>query len=169
MFNDRTHQVKLRGSYQLNDIWSFGATLNAQSGGPINAFGTTWPNDSLAGGSVTSIGSGGGTFWHCIPPVGLPNCSTVPVANRVYEYAGRGWGGRLPWTYNLGANVTFALPVDDIDLKLRFSVFNLLNQQQVINVSQRYEAQPGQVRPTWNTGTRWQSPRYMQLVMTWNF
>ena len=169
LFNDRTHQVKLRGSYQLNDIWSFGATLNAQSGGPINAFGTTWPNDSLAGGSVTSIGSGGGTFWHCIPPVGLPNCSTVPVANRVYEYAGRGWGGRLPWTYNLGANVTFALPVDDIDLKLRFSVFNLLNQQQVINVSQRYEAQPGQVRPTWNTGTRWQSPRYMQLVMTWNF
>ena len=62
-----------------------------------------------------------------------------------------------------------ALPVDDIDLKLRFSVFNLLNQQQVINVSQRYEAQPGQVRPTWGTGTRWQSPRYMQLVMTYNF
>ena len=49
------------------------------------------------------------------------------------------------------------------------SVFNLLDQQQVINVSQRYEAQPGQVRSTWNTGTRWQSPRYMQLVMTWNF
>lgn len=169
LFNDRTHQVKLRGSYELNDMWSFGATLTAQSGGPINAFGVTWPNDSLAGGSVTSIGSGGGTFWHCIPPAGLPNCSTVPVANRVYEYAGRGWGGRLPWTYNLGANVTWTLPVPDVDLKLRFSVFNLLDQQQVINVSQRYEAQPGQVRSTWNTGTRWQSPRYMQLVMTWNF
>ena len=169
LFNDRTHQVKLRGAYKLNRIWSFGATLTAASGGPINAFGVTWPNDSLAGGSVTSIGSGGGTFWHCIPPTGAANCSSVPVANRVYEYAGRGWGGRLPWTYNLGANVTWTLPVPDVDLTVRFSVFNLLDQQKVINVSQRYEAQPGQVRSTWNTGTRWQSPRYMQLVMTWNF
>lgn len=169
LFNDRTHQVKLRGAYKLNRIWSFGATLTAASGGPINAFGVTWPNDSLAGGSVTSIGSGGGTFWHCIPPTGAANCASVPVANRVYEYAGRGWGGRLPWTYNLGANVTWTLPVPDVDLTVRFSVFNLLDQQKVINVSQRYEAQPGQVRSTWNTGTRWQSPRYMQLVMTWNF
>lgn len=169
LFNDRTHQVKLRGSYQLNDSWLFGASMTALSGGPINAFGVTWPNDSLAAGSVTSIGSGGGSFWHCVPPAGTPNCSTVPVANRVYTYAGRGWGGRLPWTYNVGANVTWTLPVPDVDLKVRFSVFNLLNQQQVINVSQRYEAQPGQVRPTWNTGTRWQSPRYMQLVATYNF
>lgn len=169
LFNDRTHQVKLRGSYQLNDSWLFGATLNAQSGGPINAFGVTWPNDSLPSGSFTSIGSGGGSFWHCIPPSGMPNCSTVPVVNRVYEYAGRGWGGRLAWTYNLGANVTWTLPVPDVDLKVRFSVFNLLNQQQVINVSQRYEAQPGQVRPTWKTGTRWQSPRYMQLVAAYAF
>ena len=169
LFNDRTHQIKLRGSYQLNEMWSFGATFTAQSGGPINAFGVTWPDDGTAAASVTSTGSGGGTFWHCIPPAGKVDCSTVPVADRVYEYAGRGWGGRLPWTYNLGANVTWTLPVDDIDLKVRFSVFNLLDQQQVINVSQRYEAQPGQVRSTWNTGTRWQSPRYMQLVMTWNF
>lgn len=169
LFNDRTHQLKLRGSYELNDAWLFGATLTAQSGGPINAFGVTWPNDSLAAGSVTSIGSGGGSFWHCVPPAGAANCASVPVANRVYTYAGRGWGGRLPWTYNLGANVTWTLPVPDVDLKVRFSVFNLLNQQQVINVSQRYEAQPGQVRPTWNTGTRWQSPRYMQLVATYNF
>ena len=73
------------------------------------------------------------------------------------------------WTYDLSANVTWTLPVPDVDLKLRFSVFNLLNEQEVINVSQRYEAQPGQVRPTWGTGTRWQSPRYMQLVMTYNF
>ena len=169
LFNDRTHQIKLRGSYKLNEMWSFGATLNAQSGGPINAFGVTWPGDGFAAASFTSTGSGGGTFWHCIAPAGKTDCSTVPVADRIYEYAGRGWGGRLPWTYNLGANVTWTLPVPDVDLKLRFSVFNLLNEQEVINVSQRYEAQPGQVRPTWGTGTRWQSPRYMQLVMTYNF
>jgi len=37
-------------------------------------------------------------------------------------------------------------------------------------VHQRYEAQPGQVREnTFNTGTRWQAPRYTQLMVTWNF
>ena len=75
----------------------------------------------------------------------------------------------MPWIYNLGANVTWTLPVDGIDLKARLSVFNLLNEQEVINVRARYEGQPGQMRSTFGTGTRWQSPRYAQLVVTWNF
>ena len=77
--------------------------------------------------------------------------------------------GRMPWTYNLGANVTWTLPVEGIDLKARLSVYNLLNDQEVINVRGRYEKQPGVYRPTFGTGTRWQSPRYAQLVVTWNF
>jgi hypothetical protein len=48
-------------------------------------------------------------------------------------------------------------------------VFNLLNQQTVINVHSRYESQPGVKRPYFGEGTNWQSPRYMQLVMTYNF
>ena len=77
--------------------------------------------------------------------------------------------GRMPWTYNLGANVTWTLPVEGIDLKARLSVYNLLNDQEVINVRGRYEKQPGVYRTTFGTGTRWQSPRYTQLVVTWNF
>ena len=163
LFNDRRHQIKLRGSYALNEQWSFGGMLTALSGGPINEFGVTWPNDTRGGASFVTEGSGGGTFWHCVQ-----NCSG-PFADRVYEYAPRGSGGRLPWTYNLGANVTWTLPVEGIDLKARFSVFNLLNDQEVINVRQRYERGPGVVRSLHGTGTRWQSPRYMQLVVTWNF
>ncbi|PJJ99133.1 energy transducer TonB [Lysobacteraceae bacterium NML91-0213] len=169
LFNDRRHQFKLRGSYAPNEIWTFGASFTAMSGAPINQFGVTWPGDTTAAGSVTSEGSGGGSFWHCIPPAGLASCASVPVNDRVYEYAGRGSGGRMPWTYNLGASVTWTLPVEGVDLKARLSVFNLLNDQEVINVRQRYEANPGQVRPYWGTGTRWQSPRYTQLVITWNF
>ena len=66
--------------------------------------------------------------------------------------------GRMPWTYNLGANVTWTLPVEGIDLKARLSVYNLLNDQEVINVRGRYEKQPGVYRTTFGTGTRWQSP-----------
>ncbi len=162
LFNDHEHQIKLRGSYKLNDQWLFGGTFTALSGGPITAFGTSWPGeDSVA--SYTSEGSGGGTGWICVQ-----NCSG-PNAQRVYEYSPRGDYGRMPWTYNLGANVTWTLPVEDIDLKVRFSIYNLLNDQEVINVRGRYERQPGVYRTTFGTGTRWQSPRYAQLVVSWTF
>lgn len=163
LFNDRRHQIKLRGSYAINDQWTIGALVTAMSGGPINELGVTWPNDTVGGGSFVTEGSGGGTFWHCVA------ACDGPVGERVYEWAGRGSGGRLPWTYNVGANVTWKLPVDHIDLSARLSVFNLLNDQEVINVRQRYEMGPGVVRGLHGTGTRWQSPRYAQLVVTWNF
>ena len=77
--------------------------------------------------------------------------------------------GRMPWTYNLGANVTWTLPVEGIDLKARLSVYNLLNRQTVINVHSRYEGQAGTMLPHFGQGTVWQSPRYMQLVVSYNY
>src|SRR5690606_10267844 len=49
LFNDYRHQIKLRGSYKLNEMWSFGSTLSVRSGGPITAFGVVWPGDNRAG------------------------------------------------------------------------------------------------------------------------
>ena len=167
LFNDREHQIKLRGAFKLNEMWSFGATMTALSGAPITAFGVTWPGESGTVASPTSTGSGGGSGWICTGT--LAECANANWQTRPLEMSPRGAFGRMPWTYNVGANVTWTMPVPDVDLKVRFSIFNLLNEQEVINVSQRYEAQPGQVRSTFGTGTRWQSPRYMQLVVTYNF
>src|SRR3546814_3491170 len=50
----------------------------------------------------------------------VQNCSG-PWQNRVHEFSERGAFGRMPWTYNLGANVTWTLPVEGIDLKARLS------------------------------------------------
>lgn len=163
LFNDHTHQIKLRGTYALNDNWAFGASLRASSGGPITAFGVTWPNDTISAGSFTTIGSGGGSGWLCVQ-----NCSGA-YNTRVYEFSPRGAFGRLPWTYNLGANVTWTMPLATTTLRAKFSVFNLLNQQEVLNVSARYEGNPGVMRSTFGTATRWQSPRYAQLVLSWEF
>ncbi|TWT23613.1 TonB-dependent receptor [Luteimonas marina] len=162
LFNDYRHQIKLRGSFKLNEMWSFGSTLSVRSGGPITAFGVVWPNDNRAGGSFTNEFGSGGTGWLCVA-----NCGDWTT--RQLEYTERGAFGRMPWVYNLGANATWTLPVEGIDLKARFSVYNLLNRQTVINVHSRYESQPGVMRSTFGQGTRWQSPRYMQLVVTWNF
>ena len=163
LFNDHRHQVKLRGSYKLNDMWTFGATMTALSGGPITAFGVTWPDENRAVASFTSTGSGGGTGWLCVQ-----NCSG-PWQDRVHEWSPRGAFGRMPWIYNMGASVTWTFPVEGIDLRARFSVFNVLNASEVLSVSSRYEGNPGVRRSTFGTGTNWQSPRYAQLVVSWNF
>ena len=159
LFNDYRHQIKLRGSFKLNDMWSFGATLSTRSGGPITAFGVRWPNDNRGFGPGEF--SGGGSGWLCVA-----NCSSI---NRELVYSERGAFGRMPWVTNLGANVTWTMPVPDVDLKVRFSVFNLLDSQTVINVHSRYESTAGTQMPHFGQGTVWQSPRYMQLVVTYNY
>nr|WP_298122676.1 TonB-dependent receptor [uncultured Pseudoxanthomonas sp.] len=161
LFNDSRHQIKLRGSYKLSEQWSFGSTFSARSGGPITAYGVVWPNDNRSAGGPGEF-SGGGSGWLCVA-----NCSNW--ATRELVYSERGAFGRMPWVYDLGANVTWTLPVDGIDLKARLSVYNLLNRQTVVNVHSRYESTPGTQMPHFGQGTVWQSPRYTQLVVTWNF
>ncbi len=161
LFNDYRHQIKLRGSFKLNEMWSFGTTLSARSGGPITAFGVRWPNDNRSAGGPGEY-SGGGSGWLCVSGCGS-------WTTRELVYTERGAFGRMPWVYDVGANVTWTLPVDGVDLKARFSVYNLFNSQTVINVHSRYESTPGARMPHFGEGKNWQSPRYAQLVVTWNF
>lgn len=163
LFNDHRHQIKVHGSYAPNEQWTFGANLQAMSGGPVTAFGVAWPNDSTAAGSFTNEFGGGGSGWICVQ-----NCSG-PYNTRVFESTPRGAYGTLPWTWTLGANVTWALPVEGTDLKVRFSVYNLTDNQEKVNIHSRFEAAPGVYRPYFQDGTRWQSPRYAQLVVSWRF
>lgn len=162
LFNDHRHQVKLRGSYKLNDMWSFGSTLTVLSGGPITAYGTYWPGDNRAAGSSGEF-SGGGSGWICVA-----NCKQA-YNLRQYEYTGLGAFGRMPWTFDWGASVTWTMPVPNVDLKVRLSVYNLLNKQTTVRVRTRYEVTPGVYRETFGEGSNWAAPRSAQLVLTYNF
>lgn len=161
LFNDHRHQIKLRGSFKLNEMWSFGATYSGISGGPITAFGVRWPNDNRSAGGPSEF-SGGGSGWLCVSGCG-------DWTTRELVYSPRGAFGRMPWVHNVGASVTWTLPSESIDLKARFSVYNLFNNQATVNVHSRYESTPGNAMPYFGQGRRWQSPRYGQLVVTWNF
>ncbi|GGD51426.1 TonB-dependent receptor [Pseudoxanthomonas indica] len=165
LFNDYRHQFKFRGSYKLNDMWSFGSTLSVRSGGPITAFGVVWPNDNRVAGGPGEF-SGGGSGWLCL---NQPVATCRDYSARQLTYSPRGAFGRMPWIYDLGASVVWTLPVEDVDLKARLSVYNLLNNQEVINVHSRYEAAPGARMDHFGEGTVWQAPRYLQLVVTYNF
>ncbi|HEY0310490.1 MAG TPA: TonB-dependent receptor [Luteimonas sp.] len=161
LFNDHRHQIKLRGSYQLNDAWLFGATFSAYSGGPISAYGVRWPNDNRSAGGPGEF-SGGGSGWICVA-----NCGDYTTRELVYSPLGA--FGRMPWVKDLSANVTWTIPVPVGDLKARFAVYNLLNSQTTVNVHTRYESTPGNQMPYFGQAKGWQSPRYMQLVLTYDF
>ncbi len=160
LFNDHRHQLKFRGAYKFNEMWSVGATFSAVSGGPITAFGVRWPDDNRGFGPGEF--SGGGSGWLCVSGCGS-------YTTRELVYTPRGAFGRMPWVKDLSASVTWTLPVEGVDLKARLSVYNLLNSQTVINVHSRYESAPGAPMPYFGQGTVWQGPRTAQLVVTYNF
>jgi hypothetical protein len=152
--NDHRHQIKLRGAYALNESWQFGGTLFAQSGGPINAFGVGNPFHSKNYHS----------YFVCVA-----NCTSPNVSEREFEHRPRGSGGRLPWTYNLGLSVTYLRSFSDVDLRARFAVYNLLDQQRVIDVDDEYESGLGVPNADYLEGTTYQSPRYAQFTVTVDF
>lgn len=160
-FNDHRHQIKARGSFKFNDMWSVGATLTTRSGGPITAFGVRWPDDDRSAGGPSEF-SGGGSGWLC-----QSGCDDWTTRDLVYSE--RGAFGRMPWVTNLGVSATWTLPSETVDLKARLSIYNLLNSQTEVNVHSRYESTPGNKMPYFGEATNWQSPRYAQLVVTYAF
>jgi hypothetical protein len=152
--NDHRHQVKLRGTYAFNGNWQVGGTLDARSGGPITGFGVGNPFDATVYHS----------YYICVA-----NCNAADSTQRVYELSPRGGYGRMPSTFELGASVTYLHPVGPGDLRVKFSVFNLLNQQRTVHVDQELEDAIGHTNEGFGLGTGFQSPRYAQLTISLDF
>ena len=152
--NDRRHQFKFRGSYGLGEHWALGGTLTAQSGRPVNAFGVGNPFD--------------GTNYHS-NFICVANCTADSPSQRIYEASRRGDGGRLPWTYDLGANVSYQNTFGPTDLHVKLAVYNLLNQEKVREVDDELESDIGFINPEYGQGTSYQTPRYAQLTVSVNF
>jgi len=151
--NDHRHQLKLRGSYGLGGGFRVGATLNAQSGRPISAFGTNNPFDG------TSYHS----FFIC-----TANCDSETDAQ--YVNFGRGTEGRTPWTVDLSANVTWQHSFGLADMLVKLSVYNLLNQERILEVDEELgSTDPTLTNPTFRQGTSYGSPRYGQLTLQVKF
>ena len=148
--NDRRHQFKLRGAYGFLSDWRAGLTLNVQSGRPISAFGSGNPFDA------TSYNS----FFIC-----TANCGSE--ADAVYELLGRGSQGRTPWTYDVGANITWQHTIGPADVSVKLAVYNLLNQQRVLEVDESYN--PTDPDDSFGRGTAFFSPRYGQLTFQVKF
>lgn len=158
--NDHRHQFKVRGSYALGEAWLLGATLNAQSGRPRSGFGVGNPID--------------GTDYHsnyiCVERCGLrPNGTAYEASERVYALSPRGSYGRTPWTFDLGASIGYHRGFGDYDFNVKLAFYNLLNHQRVVDVDDERESGIGSPNENWLRGTSFQSPRYAQLTVSFDF
>ncbi|GAA0904852.1 TonB-dependent receptor [Rothia nasimurium] len=122
--NDRRHQIRGFGYYQLNPEWMLSATATANSGRPKSCIGA-WFRD--ANGVFTDPSNGymlrptaGGAYHVCY---GTPSP--------------RGAKGNLPWTYSLDLGVTWTPAFADHKLAFTATVFNVFNTQKVTVYEER--------------------------------
>ncbi len=164
--NDSRHQFKLRGSYALSEHWSLGATLDAQSGGPITGFGVGNPyNWKLYHSYFVCVDM-------CTPEDSIANPvegDTWSTSDRVYEHSPRGGKGRMPWLIDFGMSLAYQYDFGPMQLSARLSVFNVFNRQEPVWVYQDLESSIGTRDEFFGKERYLQSPRYGQLVVGLTF
>ena len=138
--NDRTHQLKTYGFFQLNKEWLFGTNVAIASGRPKNCIGFD---------PVDAIQYGASYF----------ECGNQP--------APRGSRGRLPWTLKVDLNAQYR-PLwagEAQNLAFSVSVFNLFNSQKTLSqVDGGEDPADDYQRPL-----SFQTPRYVQFGVTYDF
>ncbi len=136
--NDRRHKLKFWASYEATDDLMFSAFLFAQSGRPINSFGSGHP---------------GGTPWY-----GATYYLQQPDGS--FEFTPRGTAGRTDWItqLNLSAIYSFAWG-DSANIELRVDVFNLFDSDSADEV---YEY-PEEQADLYKLPTSYQQPRYLRF------
>jgi hypothetical protein len=161
--NDHRHQLKLRGTYALTENWRVGATLDAQSGGPITAFGVGNPYNWKTYHSYYLC------VENCSPPDNASEGDTWSTSDRIYEQSDRGGAGRMPWTVDVGASVAYERSFGAATFRAKLAVFNVFNQQKPVWVYQELESSVGERDEFFGQERFLQSPRYGQLTLSLDF
>ncbi|WP_256078494.1 TonB-dependent receptor [Massilia sp. YIM B04103] len=145
--NNHTHVVKAFGYYQVTPEWNVGGNLNLTSGRPINCMGNLPKSENPDG--QNPAGGYGSNFFYCD---GKP--------------APRGSRGILPWDVQLGLNVAYQ-PLFLKGLRMKVDVFNVLNRQTALSVSETYNT-GDRVDPSYQRILSRSSPRATRFTLEYN-
>ncbi|MBB3223558.1 TonB-dependent receptor [Pseudoduganella umbonata] len=147
--NDRKHQIKAYGFYQLNDQLSVGGNLLIASGRPKNCIGNLPDEYYEANNPATGYNS---EFFFC---------DNKP--------APRGSRGRMPWDTRLDLNVVYA-PAILKGLQLKLDVFNVFNRQVGQNMTEDYNTDAATtVNALYGGIVSYTSPRQLKLTAEYNY
>jgi hypothetical protein len=140
--NDRKHQIKAYGFYEVAPEWTVGANFLAASGRPRSCFGWN-PNtpEDVDYGSV---------YFYCDKPMS------------------RGSSGRLPWDVRLDMNVVYR-PQLVKGLAFKVDVFNVADKQTAQTMEERYNVDYApELNPTYGRVISYTAPRSVKLTVEYN-
>ncbi|WP_229510671.1 MULTISPECIES: carboxypeptidase regulatory-like domain-containing protein [unclassified Massilia] len=147
--NDRKHQIKAFGFYDVTPEITAGANLLLASGRPR----------SCSGADPTAIDSGyhyNSAAHYCFGATGEENTLSP-----------RGTIGRLPWEKTLDLNLVYR-PVFAKGLSLRMDVYNVLNDQSIQKVYEAYNDDYARVA-TYEMPSYFTAPRSAKFTVEYNY
>jgi len=144
--NDRRHQLKAFGAYQVNDAWTASATVRVMSGMPKSCLG-------FYGADQSDPAGGYGSSYHY--------CNGQPSRP--------GDAGRQPWTAQLDIGLMYRPAFADSRLGLGLDVFNVLNQRRQRQSTAKYQTGPGTVSNVYGMGSYFTPPRTVRLSASYDF
>ncbi|MBS0200581.1 MAG: TonB-dependent receptor [Proteobacteria bacterium] len=144
--NDRTHQLKLRGTWQFARDWLLNGTANIMSGRPKNCLGFYGTNeDDPAGGY--------GSYMHW--------CGGSPSTP--------GAAGRGPWSKVINLGVQYQPVALKKKLTIGLDVFNAFNDRSAISFDPNFETDPYTISNTYGMGQSFTTPRRVQFSVTYDY
>ncbi|QDE39832.1 TonB-dependent receptor [Luteibacter pinisoli] len=143
--NDRTHQIKAYGSYQIAPEWLVSGNLRLASGSPKSCLG-------YLDGTDDPDPLGYQSAYH--------NCNGKP------SHPG---DKRNAWYRQLDLALTYRPSYFDSKLALGVQVFNVTNERKPLNSFSTYESVSQTVLNNYDVGQYFQTPRYARLTATYDF
>jgi hypothetical protein len=150
--NDRRHQLKMRGSYQLTDEILVGANVRIISGGPISCLGFFNPDGSIDEGSGAADPISYGASYHtCLGEVATPGSK------------------RNPWTKTIDLGMTYRPNFLDKKFALGVQVRNVLNANKPLQVDVTSEDDPYTISNTYLLPQGRQTPRTVVFTASYDW
>jgi len=146
--NDRRHQVKAYGFYEVTPEWTVGGNALLAAGRPRSCLGRF-----LFDGTTPNYSNG-------------PHyCGGATIAQNTLSP--RGTRGNLPWDKRLDLNVVYR-PAIVKGLSLKMDVFNVTNEQIAQSVEERWNNGNGR-RNTFERVLSYTAPRSVKLTAEYNY
>ena len=144
--NDRRHQFKANGYYQVTPELAFSGTVTYASGRPMNCRGA-YPN-------IDPESPNYGSFHFF--------CNGVPVKRGTY--------GRLPETFRLDLGARYT-PAWAEGLSFGVNIFNVTNRQSVANVAELYNqgTSTTTINANWGRTVSYTAPRHVEFVVRYDW
>lgn len=152
LFNDRRHQLKVRGSYQVTPQWMVSGKLTVLSGTPVSCLGLFNPDGSIFEGDEAADPISYGSSYHtCLGSVAKPG------------------DVRTGWTHKLDLGVTYRPSLFDDKLAFGVQVFNALNERKATQLDVTSEDADYTIRNAYLRPLSMTTPRFVMFTATLNY